>query len=76
MSIVKTDVSDFDRDVGNGALINNNVNAFTLYKQRRQQQQDANSLQTQVDNLKTDINEIKSLLMVLIQRDSNGTFNS
>ena len=76
MSIIKTEAPEFDRDSGSGALINNDVNAYTLYKQTRQQQRDTSSLQGQIDNLKTDIKEIKNLLTILIQRDSNGTFNS
>lgn len=77
MILVKTEETDFERDSGSRALINTNVDAYTLYKQRRQQQNDTNNLQNQIDNIKEDIGEVKKMLMILIQRDNvNGTFNS
>lgn len=73
--IVKTEDSDFLRDQSNYALINNNINAYNLYKQQRKQQSDFNSVQQEIDALKNDMSDIKSMLHILIQRENNGGTN-
>lgn len=75
--MIKTEDDNFERDGSNKALINTNIDAYTLYKQRRQQQNDTIHLQNQINNMKDDISEVKKMLMILIQRDpTNVTFNS
>ena len=73
--IIKTDDSSFNRDSSNHALINTNAEAYSLYKQRRVQQKNHNDLQGQIDNLKGDLDDIKSMLSVLIRRENNGNPN-
>lgn len=73
--IVKTEDSDFLRDQSNYALINNNINAYNLYKQQRKQQSDFNSVQQEIDALKGDMSDIKNMLHILIQRENNGGTN-
>lgn len=72
---IKTDDSSFNRDCSNHALINTNAEAYSLYKQRRVQQKNHNDLQGQIDNLKGDLDDIKSMLSVLIRRENNGNSN-
>jgi hypothetical protein len=73
--IVKTEDSDFNRDDSNFALINSNVEAYRLYRHQRAQQNEHANLQRQIDTLKDDMTDIKSMLRVLIQRENNVTNN-
>jgi len=73
--IVKTEDKDFNRDQRNFALINSNVEAYKIYQRQRDQSAENNNLQRQIDTLKDDMNDIKSMLKVLIQRENNGTSN-
>ena len=73
--IIKTDDGNFNRDGSNYALINTNAEAYSLYKQQRAQQKNHNDLQGQIDNLKGDLDDIKSMLSVLIRRENNGNPN-
>lgn len=73
--IVKTEASDFNRDDSNFALINSNVEAYKLYRSQRAQQTEHANLQRQIDTLKSDMSDIKSMLKVLIQRENNVTNN-
>jgi hypothetical protein len=73
--IVKTEERDFDRDPHNFALLNSNVEAYKLYQRQRSQSTQNADLQRQIDTLKDDMSDIKSMLKVLIQRENNGTGN-
>ena len=73
--IVKTEDNDFNRDDSNFALINSNVEAYRLYRRQRAQQTEHDNLQRQIDVLKNDMTDIKSMLKVLIQRENNVTNN-
>ncbi len=74
--IIKTDDSNFNRDSTNHALINTNAEAYSLYKQQRIQQKNHGDLQGQINNLKSDLDDIKSMLSVLIRRENNGNPNN
>ena len=54
------------RDTHSGAIINKNNNGFQSYMKRRDklngQQQNFDDLQDEVENLKTDVNDIKNML--------------
>jgi len=54
------------RDTHSGAIINKNNNGFQSYMKRRDklngQQQNFVDLQDEVENLKTDVNDIKNML--------------
>lgn len=73
--MIKTEDSSFVRDPSTNALINNNADAYKLYIQQRKQQKDKSDLQGQIDNLKSDLGDIKQMLSVLIQRENNGNNN-
>lgn len=73
--IVKTEDKDFNRDQSNFALINSNVEAYKIYQRQRAQSAENNNLQRQIDDLKNDMTDIKSMLKVLIQRENNVTNN-
>ena len=73
--MIKTEDNSFVRDPSTNALINSNVDAYKLYLQQRNQQKDRSDLQGQIDNLKSDLGDIKQMLSVLIQRENNGNNN-
>jgi uncharacterized protein YlxW (UPF0749 family) len=54
------------RDARSGAIVNQNNNDFQSYVKRREaltnQQQNFVDLQDEVENLKTDVNDIKNML--------------
>ena len=72
----KTEDVNFMKDLDSGAVINTNIAAYKMHKLQRETEQSSNSLKTEVENLKQDMSDIKKMLEILIQRDSNGTNNS
>ena len=73
--IIKTEDINFNRDSSNHALINTNAESYQIYKQQRYQQKTHGDLQGQINNLKSDLDDIKSMLSVLIRRENNGNSN-
>lgn len=71
MKLIKTQNPDFCRDESNYALINTNVSAFNLYKQQRKNRKNINAQEKEIENLKSEINELKSLVKHLI-KEKNG----
>jgi hypothetical protein len=72
----KTDDTNFMKDPASGAIINTNIAAYKMHRLQRENEQTSTSIKTEVDNLKQDMSDIKKMLEILIQRDSNGTNNS
>lgn len=64
----KTSDPNFFRDESNSALINTNVSAYILYKQRRDGEKTINSLNEDVNNLKSEVTELKTLLKELLEK--------
>ena len=60
-----TDEPKFARDASNMALINTDKNAYALFKARRSDTDKAKQLHHDVEQLKSDISEIKSMLQNL-----------
>lgn len=71
MNLIKTQSSDFSRDEHNNALINTNVTAFKLYKQQRASRMNIDNSQREINELKDEIAELKSLIKKLVE-DKNG----
>ena len=72
----KTEDVNFMKDLDSGAVINTNIAAYKMHKLQRETEQSSTSIKTEVENLKQDMSDIKKMLEILIQRDSNGTNNS
>ena len=60
-----TDEPKFARDASNMALINTDKNAFAVYKSKRSDAGKTQKLHDDVEQLKSDISEIKNLLQNL-----------
>jgi hypothetical protein len=69
--IVKTEDANFVRDVDTSAIINTNASAYHQYKMQRGQLRTVDTLQKEVDGLRTDISEIKQLLGQLVNVSIN-----
>ena len=73
--LIKTDNPDFMKDAESGALVSTNLSAFKKFKLRQEQTQrtknqeiDLNNIKSEVSDLKTEINEIKDLLKLLLKK--------
>lgn len=68
--IVKTDNNDFNRDTNSMALLNSNRSAkeeyFAKAKMMQIQKTEIARINTEIDSLKTDISDIKSMLIQLL----------
>lgn len=72
---MKTEDKNYDRSDDGVALLNNNIDAFNIYKQKRRQHQENVALQGQINSLKTELAEMKGLIKILVERETNGTGN-
>lgn len=71
--IVQTTDANFARDVETHAVINTNTTAYMLYKQQRDKSRTVDQLAAEVNELKSDISEIKQLLGQLIKHASTNS---
>lgn len=69
---IKSDNPTFDRDTSSMGLINNNINEYHAYVQRReavlQSKSKVRDIVNDVEVLKSDMEEIKGLLRELIRK--------
>lgn len=66
--MIKTENKDFLRDPRTGALINNNRDDYESYKRTKKKLQSAEAMRSEINNLKNDVDEIKEILKVLLDR--------
>ncbi len=59
---------DLVRDKENSAILNVDADALSKYKMRREQERKRNE---EIDTLKKDVSEIKSLLLQMIDKEGN-----
>lgn len=63
------------RDTNSGALINRDINSLNEYNMKRQsmiaQKEELNKVKSEIDGLKTDLLEIKQLMVQLLNKGSN-----
>ena len=64
---------DLVRDTSTGAILNTNRNAYLNYKKRlreaQKQRDEIRSATREINNLKCEMHEIKSMLKTLLERD-------
>ena len=70
--LVKVEDSTYIRDTHSGALINQDYSSRDEYQAKvrimNQQKSDINTLNKEIDNLKSDITDIKSMLLILMNK--------
>jgi len=62
------DNDDLVRDKNNSAILNVDADALSKYKMRRELERKRNE---EIDELKKDVSEIKSLLLQMIDKEGN-----
>lgn len=62
------DYPDFVKDTNSNAILNSNYAALTERKKQKEMEKTVNCLSSDVSSLKSDMNEIKQLLTVLINK--------
>mgnify|MGYP003119280096 CR=1 FL=1 len=62
------DNEDLVRDKNNSAILNVDADALSKYKMRREQERKRNE---EIEELKKDVSEIKSLLLQMIDKEGN-----
>lgn len=67
----KTNVEGLLKDTENGVILNNNMSEYQLYLQNKMKIKQSKSIQDDIDNLKKEFSEIKSMLQELINRKNN-----
>lgn len=67
----KTNVEGLLKDTENGVILNNNMSEYQLYLQNKMKVKQSKSIQDDIDNLKKEFSEIKSMLQELINRKNN-----
>ena len=72
---VKTENSDFVKDMETGALVSTNINAFKRHQLKmaqaekiKNQENDLNNIKSEVSELKNEMSEIKDLLQQLLRK--------
>lgn len=68
MTLIKTEVEGIYRDTENNALLNRDSSSLEVYKKMKKKNNEIYNLREEVDALKNDINDIKSLLTQLVEK--------
>jgi hypothetical protein len=56
------------RDMESKAVLNTNVSALQAYKKKREKQQEVNAAVDDINNMKNEINEIKTLMQRILEK--------
>jgi cell fate (sporulation/competence/biofilm development) regulator YmcA (YheA/YmcA/DUF963 family) len=59
---------DLVRDLGNQAVLNTNVDALTAYKKRREKSKEIDQTIDDINNMKQDINDLKTLMQRILDK--------
>jgi hypothetical protein len=69
MSLVKVkDAPGLVRDMSNQAVLNTDINALEAYRRKRNKQQEIDEVLSDINNMKSDIDQIKSLMQRLLDK--------
>jgi uncharacterized protein with von Willebrand factor type A (vWA) domain len=56
------------RDMGTQALLNTDINALEAYRRKRNKQQELDEVISDINNMKSDIDQIKSLMQRILEK--------
>ena len=59
---------DLVRDMENQAILNTNVSALEAYKKRRQKESEVSQSLNDINTMKQDINELKTLMQRILEK--------
>lgn len=62
------DTPGYVRDMSNQAVLNNDNSALDAYKKKREKQRELNSTISEINTMKQDINELKTLMQRLLEK--------
>lgn len=68
MTLIKTEVEGIYRDTETNALLNRDTSSLEVYKKMKKKNNEIYSLREEVDSMKSDINEIKTLLTQIVEK--------
>lgn len=68
MSLTKTNIPGYVKDEKRGFVINSNVAEYNAFINRRKQIQDAKNSEQQIKELKSEVADLKSLLLSVLQK--------
>ena len=64
--LIKTDIPNLVRDMDSRAILNTNTNEYLAYKTKRERERKINSVVDEIDQIKQDMADIKSMLQQII----------
>lgn len=67
----KTNIQGFVKDTESNVIINDNLSEYQLYLQNKNRVQQTKSIQKDIDNLKKEFAEIKSMFNQLLNGKTN-----
>ena len=59
---------DLVRDLGNQAVLNTNIDALTAYKKRREKAKEIDQTISDINNLKEEMQDIKTLMQRILDK--------
>jgi hypothetical protein len=69
MKVVKVkDVPGMVRDTSNQAVLNTDISALEAYKRKRKKQQEIDEVISDINNMKSDMDQIKTLMQRLLDK--------
>ena len=68
MYVKVKDKPNLVRDIQNQAVLNSDLDGLKAYKLKREKQQEINSAVDDINNMKQDINELKTLMQRILDK--------
>jgi cell fate (sporulation/competence/biofilm development) regulator YmcA (YheA/YmcA/DUF963 family) len=68
MYVKVKDTPNLIRDMQNQAVLNSDLDGLKAYKLKREKQQEINSAVDDINNIKQDINELKTLMQRILDK--------
>jgi|APGre2960657404_1045060.scaffolds.fasta_scaffold82000_2 hypothetical protein len=68
MYVKVKDTPNLVRDMQNQAVLNSDLDGLKAYKLKREKQQEINSAVDDINNIKQDINELKTLMQRILDK--------
>ena len=70
--LIKTNHEGYYKDSDTGVIVNNDINEYTKFIAQRQQLMEQNGLCKRINELETDLRDIKHMLQQVLLGQKNG----